>query len=410
MNEAAPGKRSESPSYDETKTLIQDQDPTVRAQVAGRADVRPEVLYYLAEDPSPEVRRQIAGNERTPAQAALILAGDRDEEVRRELATKVDRLTQHLSEPDQKTAHKVVVETLELLARDQATKVRQILSETLRDVAAAPASVIQRLARDTEAVVSCPVLEFSPLLSDQDLLEIIEEGCASVRLCAISRRGGLGAAVSDAVVARDDHEALASLLGNDSAQIREEALDSLVERSRVVTTLQAPLVERRRMPARTLVKLAGFVADHLLKKLEARKDLDPDTALRVAETVRNRLSDEDQEEEGSEESLDALLQRGALDEEVLGDALAKGNRDRVRQGLALLCDVDLAAVERVLGAGSAKGVTALVWKTGLSMRFATQVQLHLGGIPPNGLLNARDGVDYPLTPEEMTWQLEFFGI
>ena len=40
-------------------------------------------------------------------------------------------------------AERQVVETLELLARDQATRVRQILAETLRDMTEAPPAVIR---------------------------------------------------------------------------------------------------------------------------------------------------------------------------------------------------------------------------------------------------------------------------
>ena len=42
------------------------------------------------------------------------------------------------------------------------------------------------------------------------------------------------------------------------------------------------------------------------------------------------------------------------------------------------------------------------------MRFASQLQLRLGGIAPNQVLNPRGGSDYPLNPEEMDWQLDFF--
>jgi hypothetical protein len=33
----------------------------------------------------------------------------------------------------------------------------------------------------------------------------------------------------------------------------------------------------------------------------------------------------------------------------------------------------------------------------------------MGGIPPNKALHARDGSDFPLSPEEMEWQLDFFA-
>ena len=44
-------------------------------------------------------------------------------------------------------------------------------------------------------------LEFSPVLSSDDLLEIISAGCASGRLRAISRRQGLGARVARGALA-----------------------------------------------------------------------------------------------------------------------------------------------------------------------------------------------------------------
>jgi hypothetical protein len=52
---------------------------------------------------------------------------------------------------------------------------------------------------------------------------------------------------------------------------------------------------------------------------------------------------------------------------------------------------------------------ALVWKAGLSPRLASQLQMRMGGIPPRQVLSARGGEGWPLSPEDMTWHLEFFG-
>lgn len=395
-------------SYDEAKTVVRDDDPAVRAVIAARPDIRPELLYYLATDEASLVRREIARNAQTPAQADLILAADADEAVRLDLATKVARLTSHLNDPDRAEAERYVLQTLELLARDQALRVRQVLSDTLRALPNAPHSVIQRLARDQAEAVACPVLELSPLLSDAELMAIIAEGCASVRLCAISRRSGLGAEVSDAIVGQADGPAIAALLGNDSAQIREETLDGLVEQSRTRHDWQAPLVRRPCLSSDTLQKLAGFVARHLLDSLLAREEIDSATSDLVAGIVQQRL-DADASGVAPEDNLKALFEQGALDEAAVLEDLQRGERHRVCLALGLLGDLPSPVVARILGAGSAKGVTALSWKAGLSMRFASQLQLRMGGIPPSQLLNARGGTDYPLTPEEMTWQLEFFG-
>ena len=57
----------------------------------------------------------------------------------------------------------------------------------------------------------------------------------------------------------------------------------------------------------------------------------------------------------------------------------------------------------------AKPVVALCWKAGLSMRFALRVQQEMAQIPASELLYPRDGTDYPMTTDELRWQLEFLG-
>ncbi|WP_299394828.1 DUF2336 domain-containing protein [Pelagibius sp.] len=410
-------KRKKAPaelSYEESKALAEGGSDKDRADLASRQDLRPELLYYLSQDPSSEVRRRIAANDKTPRQADLILARDNDEKVRAELATKVAELTRQENPGTQEKAQHFVVETLELLAKDQATQVRQILAETLKSVANAPPQVIQRLARDAEDIVACPVLEFSPLLSDEDLLEIIASSVSGARLCAISRREHVGEAVSDAIVRRDDRRAVAELLGNDSAQIREETLDALIDGSASEPSWQQPLVERPKLSSKAVRKLASLVAESLLEKLKQRNDIDKETAEAVAKEVRRRVAESAPAEaaepafSGAEEAA-RLFKAGKLNNEVLGDAVLAGKREFVCHGLALLGEIDVGLVERVLSGRSAKGVTALAWKAGCSMRMALQLQTNMGGIPPNKALHARNGTDFPLSPEEMKWQLDFFA-
>ena len=79
-------------SYEEQKRLVQDPDPAVRLALARRTDVRPEILYYLANDGSPAVRRTVVTNPATPVQADELLAEDASPEVRQDLALKIGRL------------------------------------------------------------------------------------------------------------------------------------------------------------------------------------------------------------------------------------------------------------------------------------------------------------------------------
>ncbi|MSO88598.1 MAG: DUF2336 domain-containing protein [Rhodospirillaceae bacterium] len=279
-----------SSSYDEAKRLARHPDAEVRRKLAAREDVRPEILYYLAGDASAEVRRQIALNAQTPVQADLILARDESEEVRSNLVRKVGRLAPNLSADERRQVQLRVTEVLETLARDQVTRVRQILSETLKDVADAPRSVIKHLSRDAALEVAAPVLQFSPLLTDEDLLEIIGASPSSGALGAISRRAGLGGQVSDAIVATEDVPAVAVLLANSSAQIREETLDFIIDKANAVEAWHAPLVHRPQLPAAAAKRLASFVAENLIEHLKKHPDLDSTTVSEIASEMRRRLA------------------------------------------------------------------------------------------------------------------------
>ena len=106
-------------TYDEAKKLARNRDTGTRVNLAGRTDLRPEILYFLAEDESSEVRREIARNSKTPRQADKMLAADVDDEVRCDLALKISRLIPGLSDSESSMLQDLTLEVLDILARDQ---------------------------------------------------------------------------------------------------------------------------------------------------------------------------------------------------------------------------------------------------------------------------------------------------
>lgn len=276
-------------AYEEARDQAWNGDASMRAALARREDVRPEILYYLANDRSVDVRRAIAANNVTPTQAGVILARDTDVKVREMLAEKIGRLFPDLSLDQRDAVRVALTETLEILARDQVQHVRSILAEALKDVANAPPHIVNWLARDREIMVAAPVLEYSPLLNDDDLVAVIANAPISGALTAIARRATVSSRVADAIVDAEDREAVTALLDNGSAQIREETLDRLIEKSRSVEDWQPPLVRRPKLPVAAAAKLASFVADSLLSLLRSRGDLDNATLDAVEKAVSERL-------------------------------------------------------------------------------------------------------------------------
>lgn len=393
-------------TYDAAKTLARHEDVEVRRDLAARDDVMPEILYFLAEDPAPEVRRALAENRATPLQADLLLASDSDVDVRSTLAGKIARLAPSLSGDERTKVSEVALQAMMLLARDEVVRVRRVLSETLMDLTDAPVEVILRLARDAELAVSGPVLEFSPVLSDDDLMAIIESELPRGALSAIARRSGLSGAPAHAIVLADDDEAVAALLGNPSAQVREETLDLIIERAAEKTAWHGPLVSRPVLPAHAIQRIAQFVAENMLTVLSNRDDLDAETAAAVREEVERRLAAG--EGETPDSRARALYDDGSLDAETVAEAVEVGDRAFVKAALALMAGLSGEAVDKIVGTRSVKGTIALAWKAGLPARMVAVLQQKLSHVAPKDVLYAKGGEDYPLSEADMEWQIDFF--
>lgn len=427
-------ERSNPLDYAMAKKLAASGNAGERRLVASRADTQPEILFYLANDESAEVRREIARNNATPRQADLLLCGDPDEEVRSGLAYKISMLVPSLPADRVGQLERMTLDIVEALARDQAIAVRRMVAETLKDSDAAPPHIMQQLARDLELSVSAPVLRHSPLLTDDDLMSIIGNQPMDGKLVAIAQRAGLSGSVSDAVARTQNEAAVAALLGNASAQIREETLDRVIDMAPRFEPWHGPLVRRPSLPPKAAARIAGFVSEQLMKVLESRTDLPVEVRNAIRNAVQERARTtaaaaaaqaakgggaeplgiaDDEEETPKERPMDRAKKAhaaGKLDEEMVANALTQGDRGFVLASLALRANVPLDAVDKIIGGQSARGVTALCWRAKLSMRFCRQVQLRLANIPPTSVLNARGGEHYPMSDSEMAWQLEFFGL
>lgn len=404
--------------YREAKKYASAAHPEVRRALARRGDVRPEILFYLAGDSDVGVRRAVAGNPATPPQAAGQLAVDADLEVRSELAEKIARLVPQAAPDERRRLFRATTEALERLARDEMVRVRRILADALKDCPDVPREVILRLAGDDELSIAVPVLEMSPVLTESDLIEIIATGPMQEALGAIASRRGLSAPVADAIHATGSVRAIGALLSNHSAQIREETLDRIIDRAPEVPAWHAPLVRRPELSAGAGRRIAGFVARELIDELVRRGLLGEDGARGVADDVRARLdhaaspdadggeSAERARADVSSERARALHAMGHLSEAEIMRGIETGDRAFVVTALGLQAGFTPAQVERVLALKGAKAIMALAWQAGHGSALGTRLQTRLAGIMPDRALRGGPEGEFPLSDNEMSWQLE----
>jgi uncharacterized protein (DUF2336 family) len=396
--------------YRSTLPALETRDEGAIRTLAQQRETEPEVLYYLAADAAPDIRCAVAGNQATPIQADRLLCDDSDDSVRCALARKIGRLVPDLDPDAQEKLRAQAVELLERLANDHLPQVRRIVAEEIKHSRIVPRSMVRRLARDAESIVCTPVLEYSPLLQDEDLIEIIAATTAEGALNAIARRNHVSTTVSDAIFAAVDIPAVATLLANPNAQIRTETLDQIVAQAEDVCDWHAPLVMRAELSLRAVRRIAGFVGSALVEELVRRHDLDAETAMTLARQVRTRLRETQFESLGIDGPVDLPALPAALDDVAIGSAADAGRVEFVTQALAQLARIPPETAGSILATRNGRAITALVWKAGLGMRVAVKLQQNLLRLPPGKVVNAREGLYFPLTSEEMTLQLELFGI
>ena len=419
------GRKDHAINYEQARDLLDHPDVEVRMALARRADLEPEILFFLARDPDSTVRRAVAVNANTTQKAHLILVEDSDEEVRTDLADRLGNLLPDLSDDEKEKAYRATHQVMALLARDQLPRIRRVLSEALKLIPTAPRDVILTLAHDRDTDVAIPVLEYSPVLSDDDLLEVISSSPLSASLAAISRRPRVSYNVSDSIFHTGDSAAVASLLGNDSAQIREETLDAIITAAPEQESWHEPLVHRRELNTKAALRIAEFVADSLIEELASRTDFVPGTVERLKDVVRNRLEKEqhrdtllppDMESESlgpesialAQQQVDSMTERGLLLTHHILTALDDGNISFAMVGTAHLAGIDAQAVRAVINARSPKGAQAVAWKAGFTAEEAVHIQMALVRVPPGNVIMSRADGSYDAAESEMVWQIEMF--
>jgi hypothetical protein len=153
--------QKKKPSYEESKKIAAKGDAKARAALAAHADLEPEFLYLFASDKDATVRRAVAENESSPLQADLLLARDVDQGVREELAYKIGRLVPTLTDDESESLAEMAFAVLEILATDQAPQIRTIIADEIKHLSNVPKRIILRLAKDAEATVASPILEYA---------------------------------------------------------------------------------------------------------------------------------------------------------------------------------------------------------------------------------------------------------
>lgn len=401
----------EDVSYDAQKRKLDSGEPQQLLQLARSEKTLPEILYLLASNQSDAVRSAVAVNKSTPVHAANIIARDKNEDVRLLLASRVVELLPSLTGPEQAQLYGFAVQALGTLVQDEVTQVRRALSDALRDYAKAPPDIVARLARDVEREVAEPILRFCVALADEELLDILSNHPASWVVNTIAERQYINEVLANAIIETNDTTAIGTLLKNSVAVIETEKLADIIERAREYPEWHQPIALRRELSAQLAHRLSGFVDKTILEVLGKRSDFDPETRQAVADIVKRRIAFHNETEtEEAAARVERYAREKRLTPETIQDAMMWHDAEFATLAIAYLSAIHPQVLRRMIETRKPKPVVAFCRRANLPVRMAVDVQRYLAKVPLKEIMYAREGTDYPLTDDEVKWQLEFFGV
>lgn len=333
-----------------------------------------------------------------------------DIELRLQMGQRIARLLPELAHSKHSLLLDHTARLLKSIAQDQSMRVRAMLAEELATLPEAPPELIRQLAHDKSTQVACPILEYSPLLTDHELLELLSVSPVPGVAEAIARRSHVSESVSDAIVNTAQPGAIGMLLENEGAHIGKKSLATIIEMAPQHEIWHESLAHRPELTQKTVARISGFLSQELLMRLEQNQPIARYTKQDARAAVQHRLTSWTEEQmRQAERKAQSLHRAGRLDDETIDTAIHQPDEPFVTASLVLRTMMTRQKVQKILRSGSASAITALAWEAALPMRSATALQMKIGQVHHTKLLHARGGTDYPLPNEEMQTYLELFS-
>lgn len=236
-----------------------------------------------------------------------------------------------------------------IMVNDAELRVREALADSLKENPTIPRDVALALAADVDTV-ALPVIQFSEVLNDDDLLAIIAADDEAKQI-AIANRPHVSEQVSRALVDTEREVVVGTLVANNGAEISRETFDKVIDTLGDSDMVQAALVHRTKMPVAIAERLLGVVADNLRDELLARHEMPGGMADFLILQSREKATVTLSGESGAEDVqtlVRQLHESGRLTPSIILRALCVGDMRFFEAALSTLSGVPLVNARKLI--------------------------------------------------------------
>lgn len=259
-----------------------------------------------------------------------------------------------LYEDQTRTKPEAVTEVFVHLVREAEQTIRQLLAERLAQAEWAPRELVDLLVHD-EIEVAREIILHSPLLTDLDLIELLQQASLDHQV-HVAQRAGLGSSPIKHILSEARAPVLIALANNPTAQVDQDDMVRMLDLSQNLTALKPPLARHPALTQAVAMKLLPWVGESLQRSIQARFSLDITslnraTAYAIEEAQGLALSADD---EMAQRLIHKLHSADQLRPTYLVRAAREGRLNLFSFGLAALGGFPLEQVRRALNASSAR--------------------------------------------------------
>lgn len=231
-----------------------------------------------------------------------------------------------------------------LMMRDVEVKVRTALSQSIRLSADLPRDVALAMANDV-AEVAIPIIEVSKVLTDEDLIAIINSKPTEYQV-AVAGRESVSEQVSDRLVSTGNEDVVARLVNNEGAVLSEQTMVRVLDDFGHVKRIANPMAERKVLPMAIAERLVNLVSegirDHLVTHHALSADVAMDLLLDSRERATLHLLDGRSDGPDVFQLVDQLAANNRLTSTIIMRALCMGDLTFFEAALAKRANIPVA--------------------------------------------------------------------
>ncbi len=268
-------------------------------------------------------------NSLSQADVAKLMA-DPSPKVRAETTEKL--ASQFASQELGEAEREIAEEIFRSLVKDVELSVRETLANHLKTSRDLPHDVALAMANDVDSV-ALPVLKFSDVLTDEDLVEIVASD-DSTKQMAVAQRPTVSSKVADALIDTGNEKAVARLVSNEGADLNEKALNRVMDNYKNSDAVSDSMARRPTLPAAIAEQLVSALTEQLQDYMVKNHDLPSDKAHNLILQARERATV-------------TLLKEGSSDAELIQLVRQLNRSQRLSSSLILraLCTGDIKFFE-----------------------------------------------------------------